>query len=74
MGGGTAISAMSSSFIRLIHSSPSRGPALTVSSGSFCTVFLVTSSYDLACMQGAPMSGAHAAARGKVLNGGERRT
>jgi hypothetical protein len=37
----TAMRAMYSSFMRLIHSSPSRGPALTVSSGSFCTTDLV---------------------------------
>ena len=43
-GARTVINARYSSFIRLIHSSPSRGPALTLSSGSFCTVDLVCSS------------------------------
>ena len=39
---------MYSSFMRFIQSSPSRGPALTVSIGSFCTVALVASSTMLA--------------------------
>ena len=35
---------MYSSFIRSIQASPSRGPALVFSMGSFCTVALVASS------------------------------
>eukprot|EP00965_Chrysotila_dentata_P238677 6202658-Pleurochrysis_carterae.AAC.1 len=36
--------AVYSSFMRLIQSSPSRGPALIESIGSFCTVALVAAS------------------------------
>ena len=43
-GGRTWMSALYSSFTRLIQSSPSRGPALMVQSGSFCIVAFVASS------------------------------